>query len=62
MIISLIAVIAVIIILLVLIRNRKDEEQLEEKLKQDYHKPKKRDVEADERESVWSGKNFYNNN
>ena len=52
MIISLIAVIAVIIILLVLIRNRKDEEQLEEKLKQDYHKPKKRDVEADERESV----------
>ena len=52
MIISVIAVIIVVIILFVIIRNRKDEQQLGEQLKQNYHKPKTHDVESDDGESI----------
>jgi low affinity Fe/Cu permease len=35
---------AIALIVFLIRRNMKDEEQLEEKLKQDYHKPRESDV------------------
>lgn len=51
-IIALVVVILVILILFIIIRNRKDEKELEEKLNQDYHKPKKHDVETEDDQSI----------
>lgn len=43
-IIILISIAAIALIVFLIRRNMKDEEKLEEKLKQDYHKPRESDI------------------
>lgn len=41
-----------ILIILLVIKNRKDEKEFEEQIKQDYHKSRPRDVETEGTDSV----------
>jgi len=45
--IALAIVVSIIIVILLIVKNRKDEKQFEDQLKQDYHKPKPHDAETE---------------
>jgi len=51
--IVIISLVLAILIILLIIRNRKDERELEDQLKNDYQKSRNHDADTGEKETIW---------